>query len=67
VFGVVFYFLTLQKFNLRIEDSVLTGMRDSHTDFSSTLQCFQVDTKFSPPNFGLVEAEGNEAGSVQFV
>lgn len=66
MFGIVFSFLTLQKFNLRIEDSVLTGMRDSHTDFSATLQCFHIDTKFSPPNFGLVEAEGNEAGSILF-
>ncbi|KAJ9596917.1 hypothetical protein L9F63_012042, partial [Diploptera punctata] len=36
------------NFNLRIEDSVLTGMRDTRTDFNATLQCFQVDTQFSP-------------------
>lgn len=46
-----------KNFNLRIDDSVLTGMRDSHTDFNATLRCFQVDTQFSPPNFGLVETE----------
>jgi hypothetical protein len=63
----MFYVLPLQNFNLRIEDSVLTGMRDSHTDFNATLQCFQVGTQFSAPNFGLVETEGNETVSKQFV
>jgi hypothetical protein len=55
---------SLQNFNLKIEDSVLTGMRDSHTDFNASLRCFQVDTQFYPPNCDLVETEGI---SIQFV
>lgn len=35
-------------------------MRDSHTDFSATLQCFQIDTHFCPPSTGVVETKGNE-------
>ncbi|XP_021942266.1 protein KIAA0100 isoform X3 [Zootermopsis nevadensis] len=46
-----------KNFNFRIEDSVLTGMRDSHTDFSATLQCFQIDTHFCPPSTGVVETK----------
>ncbi|XP_069668639.1 protein hobbit isoform X2 [Periplaneta americana] len=46
-------------FNLKIEDSMLTGMRDSRTDFNATLQCFQVDTQFSPPNIGTMETAGD--------
>ena len=63
----MFHFCPVQNFNLRIDDSVLTGMRDSHTDFNATLRCFQVDTQFSPPNFGLVETEGKETVSKQFI
>nr|CAD7568825.1 unnamed protein product [Timema californicum] len=37
-----------KNFCLKVEDSVLTGMRDSHTDFNSTLQCFKLNMWFSP-------------------
>jgi hypothetical protein len=52
------FFFLFQNFGLRIEDSLLTGMRDSHADFSATLQCFQVDTRFCPPSVDLAETDG---------
>jgi hypothetical protein len=58
----MFHCLILQNFNLKIEDSILTGMRDSHTDFNATLQCFQVDTQFCPLSISVVEVEGKKSG-----
>nr|CAD7259627.1 unnamed protein product [Timema shepardi] len=49
-----------KNFCLKVEDSVLTGMRDSHTDFNSTLQCFKLNMWFSPS----MRAQESTASSV---
>ncbi|XP_066998211.2 protein hobbit [Anabrus simplex] len=37
-----------KNFHLKIQDSMLKGMTDNHTDFDSTLECFQVNTQYLP-------------------